>query len=311
MEENLNENPFGMDDENEKNYTSKRVEFNERNYLADRLKEGEKSREIKIRILPFTEGKADIFLQIKSHPLKVNKEIARSGFKSFICLNYSEDEQHEKKCPICKKYEELAEKAKEYTDEVERKAKFKEAFAYRAKTTYIVRVIERGKEGDGVKFWRFNKHDDGKGIYDKLKNIYEQRCKEHEENGMGKYNVYNLYKGHDIVLKLTRDSRNKTAIEIIDETIEKPLSKDENQIKEWVNNSKRWQDMYSTKSIEYLEIVANGEVPIYSKELGKFVPKDLNEDISDRVESEAVMETLPYIEPQPNSNNEVEEELPF
>jgi hypothetical protein len=42
------------------------------------------------------------------------------------------------------------------------------ASSYKSREFYIVKGIERGKEHEGVKFWRFPKVNDGSGIMDKL-----------------------------------------------------------------------------------------------------------------------------------------------
>jgi hypothetical protein len=56
---------------------------------------------------------------------------------------------------------------------MEWKTLWKQAFKFQPKTAHIIRVIDRDHEDEGVKFWRFNEWDNGKGSYDELKRIYK------------------------------------------------------------------------------------------------------------------------------------------
>ena len=81
--------------ENEKKQEKTRQEnentnkFSEKNYLNVRLdtKNGELSREIRIRILPIDGTTNKAFQKIHMHYVKVNKKISPSGFKNYICLS--------------------------------------------------------------------------------------------------------------------------------------------------------------------------------------------------------------------------------
>ena len=326
-EQESNESPFyetpkrnaGNDAKNNK------VVFNEKNYLNTRLANGETTRTVKIRILPVKPGTNKIALPISIHSLKVDKQVAQSGFKTFLCLNDGNLTEHDQRgCPICNKSKELFQMANELPKDDEhayekRKALCKEAFKYQPKTAYIVRVIERGKEDEGVKFWRFNHWDNGKGCKDQLENLYNLRKEEMEEAGVENFNIFDLHNGKDIVLTLTKSQKenshiDKTEITITDAGICTPLSKDENQIEEWVNDPKDWKDMYACKDFKYLEIVSDGGIPVYSPEQGCYVAKDIKELQDSQAELEAAQEVLngaPKVDDNSLTSEDNEDDLPF
>ena len=107
-----NESPFYENPKrtNTGNDGKNKVVFSEKNYLNVRLAPNEKSRIVKIRILPIKPGTNKIALPISIHSLKVDKQIAASGFKTFLCLNDEHLSLHDDRgCPICNK-------SKEYFD---------------------------------------------------------------------------------------------------------------------------------------------------------------------------------------------------
>ena len=53
----------------------------------------------------------------------------------------------------------------------------------------------------------------------------------------------------------------------------------------WINDPKKWTDVYSCKSYDYLEVVASGKVPVYSKLLGRYVDKDKKEELEDNLQN--------------------------
>ena len=154
---------------------------------------------------------------------------------------------------------------------------FKKACSLKNKITYIVRVIERGKENEGVKFWRFNENTQGKGIYDSLIALYKQRKADMAEAGVENYNIFDLDEGRDIVLSLKRtvrtDGQEGVAIQINDKSINKPLTQDVELGNSWINDVKKWYNAYTVKSPEYLSIIADDKIPYFDKTTEKFVAK--------------------------------------
>ena len=301
--------------ENKKEKVEK-PQFNPSNYLDVKLKDGEQTREIKIRILPVSATNQHIAVPIRIHALtNVNKGLIKSGFKNYTCLNDEHlEHKDERGCPICNMAKELFKKANEETDPIVKKALCKEAYKYEPKVAYVVRVIDRSKEDEGVKFWRFNKYDNHNGIYDKLKTIYAQRNKESLDDGDGPYNVFDLHNGHDFIITLTKgENTNRTEVSIMDSSRQTPLSKDEKKIEEWVNDTKKWEDVYTVKPYDYLGIVANGGIPMYDKKQGCFVDKvEVEKDDEDatattETQTQPVQPTTP---PKPTAKPKPEVKVP-
>ena len=319
--EQENESPFYDEPkrQNTGNNGKSKVVFNEKNYLNTRLANNETTRQINIRILPVKPGSNKIALPVQIHSLKVDKQVAQSGFKTFLCLNDENLPNHDEKgCPICNKSKDFFNQANEVQQDDEhasekKKVLCKEGFKYQPKIAYIVRVIERGKENEGVKFWRFNHWDNGKGCKDQLENLYRLRKKEMKDAGMNdNFNIFDLHNGKDIVLTLTKSDKenskqDKTEITITDAGFCTPLSKNESQIEEWVNDSKDWKDMYACKDYKYLEIVADGGIPVYSTKKRCYVTKEEYEEENKKDEQDAVDE----VRKDAPSNNNVNNDLPF
>lgn len=303
-----------LQEQNGGNAFKPKVVFDEKNYLNDRLKDNEDSREMRIRILPLSPTNGNAFLAIHTHSLKVKPEVSKSGFKSFICLN--DENVHngndERGCPLCKKSKELFAEADKCVDESEKKALVKSAMQYKSKVTYIARVIERGHEDEGVKFWRFNERQGGTGVYDQLMKQNKIRNEESIEATGEPYCIFDLYNGKDIILTLTKEMKgNKyvTKIAVTDAGFPSPLSKDEDKIEEWVNDPKQWSDMYSSKSYEYLQLIADGEIPFFDKANKKWVAKGETDapKTAEEVEKEARKELVDI-----PANDEVnDDDLPF
>lgn len=262
-----------------KNFT-KKSDFDVKNYLDTKLGD-EDERTITIRILPVSGEDGNFRIAVKTHNLKVNKRIANSGFKSFLCLNDHQIPGYDPhiRCPLCEKSQFYFNEAKKYrkTDPVKSKALFMKACSLKSKITYIVRVIERGKENEGIKFWRFNENTQGKGIYDSLIALYKQRKNDMAEEGIENYNIFDLDEGRDIVLNLKRtvraDGQQGVAIQITDKSINKPLTNDVEQGNAWINDVKKWYNAYTVKSKEYLAIVADDKIPYKDPTTGMLTAK--------------------------------------
>lgn len=294
----------------------KKVSFDPKNYLDLKLKEHEATKMVKIRFLPISASDSTVFFNITTHALKVDKEIAKSGFKSYVCLN-DEKVDSKEECPICKKSKELFDKsakARQEGNEALAKSLFKEACSLKKKTTFITRVIDRDHEDEGVKFWRFNENSKGEGIYDKLISLYETRKKESLEDCGEEYNIFDLYDGKDIIITVSKSKipdgfggmKDTIAYNITDSGNKKPLSKDIDKANSWLNDEKTWKDVYSNKSSEYLELVVNGKIPVYDKELGKYVEKTENDIQQKKIEEQAASEVLKETY---NVNNNFDDEV--
>ena len=312
---------------------TQKISFDPKNYLDLRLKDHEATKTVKVRFLPISASDSTVFFDITTHALKVDKEIAKSGFKSYVCLN-DEKVGSKEECPICKKSKELFDKsakARQEGNEALSKSLFKEACSLKKKRTFITRVIDRDHEEEGVKFWRFNENSKGEGIYDKLMSLYNTRKQESLDEDKGEYNIFDLYEGKDIIINVSKSQipdgfggmKNTIACNITDSGNSKPLSKDIEKANCWLNDEKTWKDVYSNKTAGYLELVVNGKIPVYNKELKKYVEKTENDVQQNKIEKEVANEILKanYVPSEKNIdkivNNEeskgidTENDLPF
>lgn len=281
----INTNPTFMQNESMKINANNqaKVTFDEKVYLDTKLKPGEKRRELIIRILPISNDCSDLWAEVKVHNLKVDKKINQSGFKSYTCLNKEKGDRY---CPICAKGSQIWAKAQEA--KVQGNLELQKALELEAKKlftrdAYIIRCIERGKEHEGIKFWRFYGSAKGDGIKDNIMALDSSIKDEMARNGKPGYNMFDLNNGRDLKLILTEGMANNgkpiTNITIMPSMTESPLSTDINQANIWLSDGKTWKDVYSTKSPEYLQIIVDGQIPVKDKETGKYVGRDINENV--------------------------------
>ena len=270
--------------------------FDAKNYLNVKLGKNETSKELKIRLLPVDKNTDSPFKTIYMHQIQVAPEISSSGWKSYVCLNKTDDIDHEvlgNKCPFCEMnkiaYDNMK-KAEAEDNTVERERWKKISLANRYSEVCVIRCIERGAEDDGPKFWKFNVRSDGKDPKNLIKNLYKTRKQESidealEENdgvlpkNFVPENILDLYEGKDLKVTISavfdKEGRrtNKTSISIVDYGKNKPLSKYDEDIDDWVNDDKVWSDVFVAKPYEYLSIILDGEVPFFDKTNKKWVSK--------------------------------------
>lgn len=252
----------------------KNSSFDTRNYLDVRLDEGQTEKTIKIRLLPMDLDTGNPFVKVYTHNVKVPKEVSKSGYKSYICLNKTPGIDHEvfgNKCPFCELNREAYSESTKTDDPVKKKALQEISVANLHRETVIVRCIQRGKEDEGVKFWKFNIRDKDKSDpYNQIMRLYKTRKEEAEAAGQ-KLNILDIYNGRDLNITIT-DGNSAPAVS--DAGFSTPLSKDENQMKQWIYDSKKWQDVFAIKPYEYLNIVSQMRIPWYDRDLGKWVDKE-------------------------------------
>lgn len=262
--------------------------FDKKNYLNVKLNPGQKSKELKIRLLPIDKESNTPFKKIKMHTLKVDKQISSSGWKSYVCLSKTDDIDHEAlghKCPFCELNYAAYKKSTETTDPVEKKRWQDISLSNVAQDVVIVRCIERGAEEDGPKFWKFNIHKKQDDPYNVLLNLYKTRKKESEEYGdEAPMNIFDLYEGKDLIITIKAEvdengkTINKTSVTITDCGRCTPLSKNQDEIDKWVNDEKKWSDVFVAKPYEYLSIILDGKMPYYDKETNTWVEREFSEE---------------------------------
>lgn len=254
--------------------------FDEKNYLNTRVDEGSGTRETTVRILPIDgetpqDGKS---VKFAKHIFVHNIKLPDGKYKSYICLEKTEglDEKYGHKCPFCelnreayKKADELPKDSKDPAIVAKRKSLIDVSIANKATQASIFRVIERGKEHEGPKFWKFNHRQDETDPYHRLRKLFLTRKAEAEEVGQV-VNILDLYQGKDLVVTF---SEGTTAPTITDKSFCTPLSKDADEMARWVTDGKKWSDVFGVKPYEYLQLILNGEEPWYDKNRGVWVSK--------------------------------------
>lgn len=263
--------------------SEKRVSsFDEKNYLNVRLtKEDNGRKELTIRILPISASESEPFAHVFLHNVKVPDEMVKVGkpYKSYICLNpwnnpHIDAKTYGDKCPFCEMNQIAYKKSLEASSLVEKKACQEMSLSFKAKEAVILRCIERGKEDEGVKFWKFNLKNDMSDPYHKIMNLYEKR-KEESIRATGKpLNILDLVEGRDLTITITPgNTENQTSIDVMDSSFNTPLSTNAKQAEAWINDSKTWQDVFTTKPYDYLKLILEGKIPWRDKETGKWIDK--------------------------------------
>jgi hypothetical protein len=253
-------------------------------YFAALLKDNEKQGQRRVRILPTTDGSSP-FKEVWFHEILVDGK-----YQKFYDPGKNDNEQS----PLNEVYEELMSTGREADKEL--------AKQYKARKFYIVKVIDRDNEQDGVKFWRFKHNYKQEGILDKIIPIWK-----------AKGDVTDPDNGRDLILELTKAKTPKGAFYTVIQTVmyddPSAISEDADQMADWVGDELTWEDVYSKKPVEYLEAIARGETPRWDSEKGGYVysnnetsevsmggtpaPKSINEVADPQVSSE-VDEDLPF-----------------
>ena len=319
--------------------------FNPKNYLNLKLdeKKGETHKEIKIRVLPIDKDSDTPFKRFFAHNLTVDKTISESGYKSYTCLEKTDDVDHDKfgcNCPCCQlnRYEyELFKKA---TDTAEKEVHKKRSMSFLPTEYCAMRVIERGAEEDGPKFLKFAVRADGKDLMNMILKLYKTRRQESIDDALEEYgvddiskipadqnfepaNILDLYTGKDLQINIDAvfdkngNRTNKTSITIIDCGKEKPLTRDEALFEKWVNDDKIWTDVFAIKPYDYLRLLVEGKIPYFNKKENKWVEwipkeqleKEKNAEVKEANDEIREAEEKAIQEAQVNTSNN--DELPF
>jgi hypothetical protein len=252
-------------------------------YFAALLKDNEKQGQRKIRILPTTDGSSP-FKEVWFHEVQVDGK-----WQKF----YDPSKNDNERSPLNEVYEELMSTGKESDKQL--------ATQYRSRKFYIVKVIDRDNEQDGVKFWRFKHNYKQEGILDKIIPIWK-----------AKGDITDPDNGRDLILELTKAKTPKGATYTVIQTVmyddPSPISDDSNEMAEWVGDEMTWEDVYSKKPVEYLEAIARGETPKWDSEKGGYVYS--NDETAEVSMGGSKSVSITEVE-DPQANDEVDEELPF
>ena len=252
-------------------------------YFAALLKDNEKQGQRKIRILPTTDGSSP-FKEVWFHEVQVDGK-----WQKF----YDPAKNDNERSPLNEVYEELMSTGKESDKQL--------ATQYSSRKFYIVKVVDRDNEQDGVKFWRFKHNYKQEGILDKIIPIWK-----------AKGDITDPDNGRDLILELTKAKTPKGATYTVIQTVmyddPAPISKDTDQMADWVGNEMTWEDVYSKKPVEYLEALARGETPRWDSEKGGYAYSN-NETSEVSIGGTKSVSITEVADPQ--KNDVVDEDLPF
>lgn len=314
-------------EQEQKTFIPKKTQFNEKNYLQARLANNETSKTLTIRLLPFSPEGGSPFKKVFMHTVKVNKEVAPNGWKTFVCPTHNKKDGNVMGdgCPFCETSAKARELKSKSLDEPTKKKYGDVEFLNKVKEMWIVRCIERGHEDDGVKFWLFNSSKKKDGVYDKIMNLARIRSEAAARKG-NTYSIFDFNNGLDLIITLTRTADNKTSVQIVDDGFPSPLTEDYDLGMKWIQDEKNWYDVYTVKSYDYMTIIAMGGVPVFNKELGKYVDKEEMNKIKEeaeqkRIEDELTEETRDYsevaksneiiVDASNTADDDSDEDLPF
>jgi hypothetical protein len=217
-----------------------------KNYFNTVLPKGVDSMTKRIRILPPAQGLKTPFDTMWGHVKKVNDE-----WKTFPCLKHEMD----KDCPFCQAREALLATGKEEDKEL--------AKQYSARQFYVIKVIDRDNETDGVKFWRIKHNYKKQGAFDKIMAAIK----------LAGHNITDTEEGRDLNIEIVRDGK-ASIIQAISVALEKtPLSNNQDKVSDWTSDTRTWEDVYSVRVYEYLAIIVKGDVPVWDKDEKKYVGK--------------------------------------
>lgn len=249
-------------------------------YFTTVLQKNEKTGQRRVRILPTSDGTSP-FKEVWYHELQVNGQWTKL---------YDPGKNDGERSPLNEVYEELMSSGKATDKELARQ--------YRSRKFYVVKVIDRENEEDGVKFWRFKDNYKQEGILDKIIPIWRQ-----------KGDITDPEKGRDLIVELTKAKTPAGKEYTITQTImyddPAPLHVDKETAQAWLDDELTWNDVYAKKPVEYLEAVASGETPVWDSELKKYVYGDEQEiNLGGSSKSKSVTT-------DPQDSMEVDEDLPF
>jgi hypothetical protein len=248
-------------------------------YFALILEDKEKTGSRKIRILPTPDGSSP-FKEAWYHEIQVGGK-----WQKF----YDPGKNDNERSPLNEVYEELISTGKESDKEL--------AKQYRSRKFYIVKLIDRDREEDGPKFWRFKHNYKNEGILDKIIPIWRN-----------KGDITDPEKGRDLIIELSKsktgNGKDYTTVQTIMYDDPTPVHDEADQAKAWVSDELTWLDVYSKKPVEYLEAIARGEVPRWDSDKGGYVYGNDEEATTSIGGSKA-----PYVDTQ--ADQEPDGDLPF
>jgi len=243
------------------NNNTGRKTYDLKNYFNTYLPDGVNSLTKTIRILKYDVTDRKFWGVMHAH----KKEVEPKKWRTFTCIKHEKGEE----CPFCETRKMLLDTGKESDKELAKK--------FSARKMYVLKVIDRDKEHEGVKFWRFNHSYDNSGTLDKILSAI---------NAAGE-DIIDYENGRDLKIEIKRNQLKKPMINSINYAPNKSkLSDDQDLMEQWSNDDRTWEDVYSVKDYNYLSIIAMGKTPTWDKEQEKFVAKEDQEQTNSQYEED-------------------------
>ena len=243
------------------NNNTGRKTYDLKNYFNTYLPDGVNSLTKTIRILKYDVTDRKFWGEMYAH----KKEVEPKKWRTFTCIKHEKGEE----CPFCETRKMLLDTGKESDKELAKK--------FSARKMYVLKVIDRDKEHEGVKFWRFNHSYDNSGTLDKILSAI---------NAAGE-DIIDYENGRDLKIEIKRNQLKKPMINSINYAPNKSkLSDDQDLMEQWSNDDRTWEDVYSVKDYNYLSIIAMGKTPTWDKEQEKFVAKEDQEQTNSQYEED-------------------------
>lgn len=152
-------------------------------YFTTLLDKNSRTGQKRVRILPTSDGSSP-FKEVWYHEIQVDGKWVKL---------YDPGKNDGERSPLTEVYEELISTGKE--------ADKKLAQQYRSRKFYIVKVVDRDAEDDGVKFWRFKDNYKQEGILDKIIPIWKQ-----------KGDITNADNGRDLIIEMVKSKDRKSVV---------------------------------------------------------------------------------------------------
>lgn len=216
-------------------------------YFSANLAKGKNDGNKKFRILPPKDGKR-VFEEAEYHVIKLGAD-----WKKMYCPKKNGSKKDP--CPLCEINQEFNKRGTKEDKDI--------AKQYMTTKFWIVKGIDREREDDGPKFWRFRHNYKKQGNLDKIVPIFST-----------KQDITHPETGRDLILVLGRDDKNYSKVVSVMPEDSGPLHKDPEIAKKWLEDPTTSDDVYSKPSFEYLDIVAKGSIPYWDKDNTKWITKE-------------------------------------
>ena len=256
--------------------------FDAKNYLNTRLSDGETEKNLTIRLLPMDLTTGNPFVVVHTHNVKVPQSLVKPGekpYKTYICLAKNADIDHERfgsKCPFCEINKNAYAESTKTSDPMVKKNWQEISLANLSRESVICRCIERGKEDEGVKFWKFNLRNDKTDPYHQILKLVNLRKEAAAKKGKVE-NILDIYNGRDLTITSTEGIT--SAPKVVDDSDRSPLSESEEMMTKWIYDPKKWQDVFTCKPYEYLNLVSQMKTPWYDRDNGVWIDKEEHDGV--------------------------------